>query len=484
MKYTATCINRKAGDWQSDRKKPYKYDYMKKRPYIPPFGLFLLILFSCQSEKRSGDAGLTLYKNANIITGDGKTILTVTDFIVKDGTIDQIGKGLNTDGAAVVDLKGKTVMPTLISAHTHIGNLKGNSADGKNFNRENVLRQLKKYQDYGVLWVQSLGTDQASLYRNGLFDSIKSGKIDGARMLSAGWGFGVPTGAPPFPDHHGDDNIFRPTDPGEISADMDTLKKYPVDFVKIWVDNFGKNMPVMSEKIYSEIIKQAHSRNMKVVSHLYYINDGKRLAKDGIDLFGHSIRDAKVDNEIIGLMKAKKIPYIPTLSLDDYAYVYSYGKASWINDPFFKKSLEPTVFEMISSPDFRVKQAKEQDFNRSRSGLENAMYNAKKLYDSGILVGMGTDSGAMVTRPQGFSEHHELELFVRAGFTPLQAIQLATLNSAKILGLDKQYGTFEKGKVADFIVVNGDPSKTISDTQKISAVYKAGKKVSKGPLSN
>ncbi len=442
-------------------------------------------MVSCneKSTKKTDGQPLILYKNATIITGDGKTVLENSDLLVEEGKIKDMGENLNSDGAKIVDLKGKTIMPTLISSHVHIGNLKGNSAAGTNFNRENVLRQLKRYEDYGVLWVQSLGTDQSSLYKNGLYDSIKNGELEGARLLSAGWGFGVPTGAPPFPDHHGDDNVFRPTDPKEIAADMDTLQKYPVDFVKIWVDNFGKDMPIMSEKIYSEIIKQAHARNMKVASHLYYINDGKRLAKDGVDLFGHSVRDAKVDDELIGLMKSKNIPYIPTLSLDDFAYAYGAGTATWINNPFFKNALEPTVFEMISAPDFKDKQAKEQNLPRNKVALENALFNAKKLYDSGILVGMGTDSGAMVIRPQGFSEHHELELLVKAGFTPLQAIQIATLNSAKILSLDKDYGTLEKGKVADFIVLDANPVQDISNTQKINTVYKAGKEVSKGPLN-
>ena len=182
-------------------------------------------------------------------------------------------------------------------------------------------------------------------------------------------------------------------------------------------------------------------------------------------------------------MKAKNIPYIPTLSLDDFAYAYGAGTATWINYPFFKNALEPTVFEMVSAPDFKAKQAKEQDLARNKIALDNALFNVKKLYDSGILVGMGTDSGAMVIRPQGFSEHHELELLVKAGFTPLQAIQIATLNSAKILKLDKEYGTLEKGKVADFMVLDANPLQNIANTQKINTVYKAGKAVSQGPIS-
>jgi len=89
----------------------------------------------------------------------------------------------------------------------------------------------------------------------------------------------------------------------------------------------------------------------------------------------------------------------------------------------------------------------------------------------------------MPLRAQGFSEHLELQLMTEAGLTPLQALTVATKNSAKALKIDKNFGTIEVGKIADFIVVDGNPAKNIKDTRKIVSVYKAGKEVSKGILN-
>jgi imidazolonepropionase-like amidohydrolase len=97
---------------------------------------------------------------------------------------------------------------------------------------------------------------------------------------------------------------------------------------------------------------------------------------------------------------------------------------------------------------------------------------------------MGTDSGAQPVRAQGFSEHLELELMVQAGLTPMQAISVATRNASQLLKIDKQFGTLEKGKSADFIILDDNPQNDIKNTRTIFAVYKDGKEVSKGPLKN
>jgi imidazolonepropionase-like amidohydrolase len=110
------------------------------------------------------------------------------------------------------------------------------------------------------------------------------------------------------------------------------------------------------------------------------------------------------------------------------------------------------------------------------------MKNLKKIYDSGILVAMGTDSGATPIRVQGFAEHMELALMVQAGLTPLQAISVATKNGARLLGVEEQYGTLEPGKKANFIVLEKDPSQDIKNTRTIQAVWKDGAKVSDGPV--
>jgi imidazolonepropionase-like amidohydrolase len=175
-------------------------------------------------------------------------------------------------------------------------------------------------------------------------------------------------------------------------------------------------------------------------------------------------------------MKAHNVVYIPTLSLDKFNYAYS-EDPDWINDPFFKASLEPGVYEMITSEKFKTEQKNSPSLARNKHAFEVAMQNVKKLADAGVLVALGTDSGAFPVRAQGYSEHLELQLLTEAGLTPLEAIEAGTKNSATALHIDENFGTIAKGKVADLLVLDGDPSADIKNSRKIDAVYKAGKKI-------
>lgn len=104
------------------------------------------------------------------------------------------------------------------------------------------------------------------------------------------------------------------------------------------------------------------------------------------------------------------------------------------------------------------------------TALQMALKNLKQVYDAGILVALGTDSGAQPVRAQGFSEHMELELLVKAGLTPVQAITVATSNGAEVLRGGALHGTLEPGKKANFIALDQDPSENIGNTRTIGAV--------------
>jgi imidazolonepropionase-like amidohydrolase len=177
------------------------------------------------------------------------------------------------------------------------------------------------------------------------------------------------------------------------------------------------------------------------------------------------------------------VTYIPTLSLDDFAFAYG-GSPEWVNDPFFRAALDPGVLETITSADYMAKVRANKVTAQEEQALPMAMKNLKRVYDAGIPVALGTDSGATPVRVQGFAEHMELALMVQAGLTPLQAITVATRNPAQLLRVADQYGTLEPGKKANFIVLERDPSQDISNTRTIRAVWKNGVKVSDGPLGD
>ena len=107
--------------------------------------------------------------------------------------------------------------------------------------------------------------------------------------------------------------------------------------------------------------------------------------------------------------------------------------------------------------------------------------NLAKVAAAGIPIAVGTDSGGP-GRFQGLWEHREMELMVKAGLTPMQAIQAATANGAKFLGLENQYGTLEPGKIADLIILGADPLEDIRNTRNIDEVWMNGERVNRDEL--
>lgn len=445
----------------------------------PQFCFLILLLLSVNAFSQQPGQRKVLLKNLNLIDGKGGVVQKNTDILIDGERIAAIGKELKSAGARVIDLHGKTVMPALISTHVHVGVIRGNAQSGTFFTRENVLAQLKKYLDYGVITVQTLGTDRPLLFENGLRDSLMQGLLPGARLFSGGYGFNVPD--PSISKESFMGNLYRPVSADEVPGMMQELNRLDPSMVKIWVD--GSPQTKMKPAVYQKVIQEAHQRNRRVAAHVYYLSDARKLVSSGIDVFGHSIRDSVVDDALIARMKSKQIPYIPTLALDKFAHAYM-AKPDWLSDPFFKAALEPGVYEMISSSVYQEEQRTSAAAVRSAAAFKIALQNVKKLHDAGVLVALGTDSGAFPIRAQGFAEHLELELLVEAGLSPQDAILAATQNAARVLRIEKDYGTIEKGKIADLLILNANPLENIRNTRKIAAVFKAGLEISKGPLAH
>ncbi|MDQ6480221.1 amidohydrolase family protein [Dyadobacter sp. LHD-138] len=437
----------------------------------------LLLLVLVYANVNAQQSNRILIKNANLIDGTGSATKQNIDILIKNGKIVAIQSGLKDPDAIQIDYKGKTIIPSLISAHIHIGTLKGNAAAAENYTRENILRQLKRYQDYGVNTVLTMGTDRPLIF-NGFIDSTQAGLLPGARLYSAGYGFNTPDASPASWMNL----LIRPTSVDQVPGQIAELAKVKPTVVKMWVDDHGGKAVKITPEIYKAIISEAHKKGIPVASHLYNLEDARSLTESGLDIMAHSIRDKEIDADLLKKMKEKGVVYIPTLSLDEFAYIYA-RKPEWVDKPFFKAALEPGVYEMIVSQKYQDQVKNSPDFTRNMNGFKVALINVKKIHDAGILVALGTDSGAFPIRAQGFSEHLELELMVQAGLTPMQAITAATKNAAKVLKIDQAYGTLEKGKMADFIVLSENPEKNIRNTRKIESVWKDGKEVSSGPIS-
>jgi imidazolonepropionase-like amidohydrolase len=415
---------------------------------------------------------LQVIKGVTLIDGAGKEPKQNVSLVIKDDIIHAVLSSNATipKDATVLDYTGKFVMPAMINGHCHLGLLKGDNSSPGNYSYENILRQLEKYEQFGISRVLCLGTDQQIIFP--MRDSSQKGLLPGATIYTAGYGF-TANNAPPTNLSH---SIIQPQTVEEAIKDVDQLAILKPDFVKIWVDDFGGTVQKMKPEIYEAVIKEAHRKGLHVAAHLYYLEDAKRLVNAGVDVIAHSIRDKDVDDELINAMKQKNVYYIPTLSLDDYNFVYA-DDPDWINDSLFKASLEPGVWERLTSDKFKQQLQNDTTLAKKKAAFETAMRNLKKLSDAGIVIVLGTDSGAQPVRTQGFSEHLELQLMVEAGLTPMQVIVAATNNGAKMLHINNKAGTLQKGMKADFIVLNGSPLEDIKQTRNIASVWKDGKAV-------
>jgi len=421
----------------------------------------------------------TVLANVTVLDGTGRPSQPNRIVLIKGDRIQSIsgGHARTPSSATVIDLHGQTIMPLIINTHGHLGLTKGTAQSTENQTDDNIRHQLLRYEEYGIGAVLSMGTDGKRFIE--IREESRSGKLPGADVYTAGIGFGEKDGVPPA--SMGFTNVLRPETPAEARKEVAQQALQRPDFIKVWVDDFWGQYPKMPPEIYGAIIDEAHKHGLRVAAHLYHLQDARLLVADGVDVLAHSIRDGDVDDGLIAEMKKRHVAYIPTLALDDFAFAYG-DSPDWVKDPFFIAALDPGVLEMINSPEYKAKVQANKVTAQEQAALPQAMRNLKKIHDAGILVSLGTDSGATTVRTQGFAEHMELALMVQAGLTPLQAISVATLNSAKLLHIANQCGTLEAGKKANFIVLEKDPSQDIHNTQTIRAVWKNGKKVSDGPL--
>lgn len=417
-----------------------------------------------------------LLQDVRLIDGTGSPPKDHLSILIRDGKIAQILSGtgvqLSERGARVLNLAGKTVMPGIVNGHGHLGLTEGATNSPADYTAANIERQLKQYERYGITTMISLGLNKDLLYQ--LRAEQEKGNLQGATILTAGRGIGVPGGVPGV--KVGPDQVYRPATPDEARQAIREMASHSPNLIKIWVDDNLHKSPPPSPVVYGAAIDEAHKLKLRVAAHVYYLADAKRLLQDGIDILAHSIRDREIDADTVSLIKEKKVYYVPTLQLEEAFFIFAENPA-WMSTPFFENAINPQLHQLLSSDAYKQKIQQDPATAIHRSALQTAMVNLKKSHDAGILIAFGTDSGANPFRIQGWAEHRELQLMVAAGLTPIQAIHCATEVTAEMLQIGERTGTVQPGKQADLIVLNADPSADIANTEKIAMVFHNGREV-------
>jgi imidazolonepropionase-like amidohydrolase len=418
----------------------------------------------------------TILHNATLIDGTGAPASEHIDITLRNGIIETIAPSGKSTGANIIDCTGKTIIPGLISAHSHVGILLNNAEPSATaYTTENVTAALNQYERYGVTTILSLGLNRDLGYT--LRTQQRAGTLGGAILFTAGRDIGAPNGAPPL--LVAADQVYRPATPSEARQDVDDFASHHADIVKVWVDPLHGKAPAMDPAIYNAIIEEAHKNHLHVAAHEYALSDARQLVQDGIDVLAHSIRDQPVDDAFIQSILRHHTWYIPTLALDEAFFIYA-TNPEIMQTNFFRQAAGPQLLAKLQAPDYAAKTIAAPQTAQSKSDAAIARQNLKTLYDAGVPIAFGTDSGATPGRIPGFFEHRELENLVNAGLTPLQALTLATGQTGQLLHtLDPtlNLGLIAPGYSADLIILSADPLADIKNTRRIAAVYHRGRAI-------
>ena len=357
------------------------------------FAIALLAVWIAPAPLAQGP--VTAFVGATLIDGTGAAPVPDSVVVIRDGRIADVGRGGDVtvpQGAVRVDLSGKTLLPGFVNAHGHVDDPMGT--------RANLERQLLLYGRYAITSVFSLGEEGPAGVP--LRDARARGR---ARVFVAGPVIDANTAAAAI-------------------AEVNRVAAMKPDWLKIRVDDNNQARTKMPREAYKATIERAHELSLPVAAHLFYLEDAKQLLRDGIDLLAHSIRDMPVDAELIELARSRNVCVSPTLMREVSIFVYE-STPEFFADPFFTKHANAAVVKTLASPERQAQVRSNPNTARFKQVLELASRNLMQLKQAGVRIAMGTDSGA-ANRFQGYFEHMELELMVKAGLTPMQAIVAAT----------------------------------------------------------
>jgi imidazolonepropionase-like amidohydrolase len=441
-----------------------------------PLGCLLLILLFPAPVSTQREAA-TLYEGARLIAGDGGAPIEDSAFLVENARFTRIGRRGTVQpppGAGRVDLTGKTVIPGLVDAHSHIGYMKDLASGAMNYTRENVLDHMKRFAYFGVVASQAMGSDFGELPFE-LRTEILAGKhLDAARFLTAGRGLA------PL-DEISPDNMRQAanvvTTPEGARALVQELAARNVKIVKTWVDGRNGAVRKLEPAIYNAIIVEAHRRGLRVAVHATDLSDAKELLRSGIDIFAHMI--SEVDDELVALFKEHPNVAVLSALCGPHRSIY----APWL-DPVHPLILETVRPEQIRRLQARFPLRNPDERGRAQAAWDKLAAGIKRLSEAGVPIGAGTDGGGQQgDQFIGWTMHAELENLVMAGIPPAKALVAATKTSAAILGQD-DLGMVAAGKSADFVVLDANPLDDITNTRRISAVYLRGRSVGRDRLRN
>lgn len=401
--------------------------------------------------KATSPAKLKAIVGGSVMSLDGAAAIKDAVVIIDGDRIVAVGTRATTkvpEGAEVIHADGKWIVPGLMNMHVHLGLVlpgKQGAELANETDAELALRMAGNARESllsGTTTVRMTGSPRHADFA--LRRAIERGEVDGPRIYTAGELIAVTGGHGSGRDGEGNDgpDEFRKATRQEIFEGADWIK---IAISGGIADTHGAiAASTMTKEEMEAVIDTAHRHGVKVTAH-----SGSPIATDeavdlGLDCVEHGYF---LTPEVLHKMKEKGVWLVPTIVVSQPSAL-----------PFFEK---------IGSPDWylaRVASVGKQHWATLQMAIKE-----------GVKIALGTDQFPFEPNDGTTATIREAQYYVEAGMTPLQALRAATIEPATLLGISDKLGSIEKGKLADLLIIDGDPTQDIKALRTIRVVMKAGK---------
>lgn len=409
-------------------------------------------------------------RGATLIDGTGAPPVPDSLLVVSNGRILSVGTATTETLDAlpadvpVVSLEGKWIVPGFIDAHVHA------ESD----------EDLKQMLRWGVTGVRLMAED------------VAAARALARRAMRPGSGMpDVFASAPIFTRRHGwwaeghpaDANVDRfPATPEEARAAVRKAAALGAQEIKLMLDDMAwcrsprPVLPKVEPEVVRALVETARRLGLRVTVHAPQLVDAELAVTARATALAHGVLDP-LREETVAKMKKRPVYYIPTMDIFEFLADPRAFVDGVLSDPAAAAGLSPETLARLRSKKYadgyRERYPNSENVKRHLPALRE---NLRRLHGAGVPIALGTDMWAF----PGLGVSIEMDLYVKAGLSPLEAIQAATQTSARSLAIEANRGTLEPGKQADFLVLLADPLQDVRNTRKISDIYKNGERVGPG----